>query len=96
MPELSKLIQGERDLSSNNRIIQISVGSNNCRITESTVIKMNHAEAKSKMYRLKMSFTFPILDTARDKRRSPNISQNTTFDIIRSTIGSVVSKYWSV
>ena len=34
LPELGKQIQGERDLSSNNRIIRISAGSNN---RESTV-----------------------------------------------------------
>ena len=35
LPELGKQIQGERDLSSNNRIIRISAGSNN---RESTVV----------------------------------------------------------
>ena len=33
LPELGKQIQGERDLSSNNRIIRISAGSNNREFT---------------------------------------------------------------
>ena len=41
MPELGKQIQGERDLSSNNRIIRISAGSNN---RESIVIRFDRID----------------------------------------------------
>ena len=46
LPELGKQIQGERDLSSNNRKIRISAGSNNL---ESTVLNKENERLKKKL-----------------------------------------------
>ena len=57
MPELGKQIQGERHITSNNRVIRISAGSNN---RESTVIRNRNKIEGEKFFiaRLEISPTF--------------------------------------